>query len=86
VFGAYVRNAMFFATLPYYVARKMRHGRLGSQGSDVLETGSALSGDTALGRKPNREAARTAPNRPTTQYVPKRLPTSQCARLTKGDL
>jgi hypothetical protein len=52
VFGAYVRNAMFFATLPYYVARKMRHGRLGSQGSDVLETGSALSGDTALGRKP----------------------------------
>jgi len=39
VFGAYVRNAMFFATLPYYVARKMRHGRLGSQGSDVLETG-----------------------------------------------
>ena len=62
MFGACVRNAMFFATLPYYVARKMRHGRLGSQGSDVLETGSALSGDTALGRKPNREAARTAPN------------------------
>ena len=61
MFGACVRNAMFFATLPYYVARKMRHGRLGSQGSDVLETGSALSGDTALGRKPSREAARTAP-------------------------
>ena len=38
MFGACVRNAMFFATLPYYVARKMRHGRLGSQGSDVLET------------------------------------------------
>jgi hypothetical protein len=86
MFGACVRNAMFFATLPYYVARKMRHGRLGSQGSDILETGSALSGDTALGRKPNREAARPAPNPPTTQYVPKRLPTSQCASLTKGDL
>jgi hypothetical protein len=86
VFGAYVRNAMFFATLPYYVARKMGHGRLVSQGSDVSETGSAPSGDAALGRKPNREAARTAPNPPTTRYAPKRLPTSQCASLTKGDL
>ena len=30
MFGACVRNAMFFATFPYYVTRKMRHGRLGS--------------------------------------------------------
>ena len=60
MFGACVRNAMFFATFPYYVTRKMRHGQLGSQGSDVSETGSALSSDTALGRKPSREAARTA--------------------------
>ena len=86
MFGAYVRNAMFFATLPYYVAQKMRHGRLGSQGSDVSETASALSSDTALSRKPSREAARTAPNPRTTRYVPERLPTSQCANLTKGDL
>jgi hypothetical protein len=26
MFGAYVRNAMLFATLPYYLAPKMRHG------------------------------------------------------------
>jgi hypothetical protein len=29
MFGAYVRNAMFFATLPYYLAQKMRHNRHG---------------------------------------------------------
>ena len=86
MFGACVRNAMFFATLPYYVARKMRHGRLGSQGSDVSEMASALERDTALDRKPSREAARTAPNPRTTRYVPERLPTSQYASLTKGDL
>jgi hypothetical protein len=86
MFGACVRNAMFFATFPYYVTRKMRHGRLGSQGSDLSETGSALSSDTALGRKPSREAARTAPNPRTTRYAPKRPPISQCASLTKGDL
>jgi hypothetical protein len=37
VFGAYVRNAMFFATLPYYLAQKMRRRRLDSHGSDVSE-------------------------------------------------
>jgi hypothetical protein len=43
MFGACVRNAMFFAILPYYVARKMRQGRLGSPGSDVSETAPAIS-------------------------------------------
>ena len=64
MFGACVRNAMFFATFPYYVTRKMRQGRLGSHGSAVSETGSALSSDTSLGRKPSREAARSALNPP----------------------
>jgi hypothetical protein len=86
MFGAYVRNTMFFATLPYYVAQKMRHSRLGSQGSDVSETASALERDRALDGKPSRETARTAPNPRTTRYVPERLPTSQYASLTKGDL
>jgi hypothetical protein len=86
MFGACVRNAMLFATFPYYVTRKMRQGRLGSHGSTVSETGSALSSDRSLGRKPSREAARSAPNPPTTRYVPKRPPTSQSASLTKGDL
>jgi hypothetical protein len=49
------------------------------------ETESTLP-NQRLDRKPSREAARTAPNPPTTPYVPKRLPTSQCASLTKGDL
>ena len=35
MFGAYVRNAMLFATLPYYLAQKMRRGHFGSHGSDV---------------------------------------------------
>jgi hypothetical protein len=84
MFGACVRNAMLFATFPYYVTRKT----VGSvvRGSDVSETGSALSSDTALGGKPSREAARTAPNPRTTRYVPERLSTSQYASLTKGDL
>jgi hypothetical protein len=63
MFGACVRNAMFFATLPYYVAQKVRRGRLGSHGSDVSETESPLSSQTALGRKPSREAARITPER-----------------------
>jgi hypothetical protein len=61
--GACVRNTMLFATLPYYMAQKMRRGRLDSHRSDVSETVSTLSSDTALGRKPSREAARTTPNR-----------------------
>jgi len=76
MFGACVRNAMFFAILPYYVARKMRQERLGSPDPDVSETAPALSSDTALGRKPRREAARTAPNPPRTRYGSGRLMTS----------
>ena len=72
MFGACVRNAM----LPYYVARKMRQGRLGSPDPDVSETAPALSSDTALGRKPRREAVRTAPNPPRTRYGSGRLMTS----------
>jgi hypothetical protein len=70
MFGAYVRNAMFFATLPYYLGQKMRRGRLGSHGSDVSEPPSSLSSDTALGRKRNREVARVTSN-------PARLGTSR---------
>ena len=55
MFGAYVRNAMLFATLPYYLAQKMSRGRFGSHASDVSEPRSSLSSDTALGRKRNRE-------------------------------
>jgi hypothetical protein len=76
MFGVCVRNAMFFATLPYYVAQKMRQGRFGSHGSDVSETAPTLSSDTAFGRKPGREAVRTAPNPPTTRYGSERLTTS----------
>jgi hypothetical protein len=72
MFGASVRNAM----LPYYVARKMRQCCLGNPGSDVSETAPALTSDTAVARRPRREAARTAPNSPTTRYWSGRLTTS----------
>jgi hypothetical protein len=62
VFGAYVRNAMFFATLPYYLAQKMHRGRPGSHGSDVAEPPSSQSGDTSLGRKRDREGVRVTLN------------------------
>ena len=70
MFGAYVRNAMLFATLPYYLAQKMSRGRFGSHASDVSEPRSSLSSDTALGRKRNREVARVTSN-------PARLGTSR---------
>jgi hypothetical protein len=76
MFGACVRNAMFFAILPYYVARKMRQRCLGNPGSDVSETAPARTSDTAVARRPRREAARTAPNSPTTRYWSGRLTTS----------
>ena len=84
MFGACVRNAMFFATFPYYVS-----GKCATVGSVVRpqtfwKQGQRYRAIRALGRKPSREAARTAPNPRTTRYVPKR--TSQCASLTKGDL
>jgi hypothetical protein len=72
MFGASVRNAM----LPYYVARKMRQRCLGNPGSDVSETAPARTSDTAVARRPRREAARTAPNSPTTRYWSGRLTTS----------
>jgi hypothetical protein len=79
MFGAYVRNAMFFATLPYYLAQKMRRGGpLDSQGSDVSETESTLSSDTALGRKPGREAPRVTPNRARLGSVPAMVMSSVC--------
>jgi hypothetical protein len=28
ILGAYVRNVMFFATLPYYLAREIRRNRI----------------------------------------------------------
>jgi hypothetical protein len=62
VFEAYVRNAMFFATLPYYLAQKMHCGRPGSHGSDVAELPSSPSGDTAFGRKRDREGVRVTSN------------------------
>jgi hypothetical protein len=76
MFGACVRNAMLFATLPYYSARKMRRGRLGSHGSDVSETPSSLSSGTALGRKRNSEVARITSNPARLGYFAERVPTS----------
>jgi hypothetical protein len=76
VFGAYVRNAMFFATLPYYLAQKMRRDRFGSHASDVSEPRSPLSSDTALGRKRNSEVARVTSNPARLDYLPRRVTTS----------